>query len=66
MSYADFDDIYQICCDWSILVINGDKMTLEKQILFRDEVTDAPFSQANRWWELAEKEIQNEKAKVLM
>lgn len=65
MSYADFDDIYQICCDWCKGVMSADEL-IQAQNMFRDGITNSSLQQGNQWWEMAEKEIKEEREKVLM
>ncbi len=63
MSFADFDDIYMICCE-------REKAEMFEEIynvnhLYDDIVKDFRMMRTNRWWEEAEKEIRAEKEAVL-
>ena len=61
MSFADFEDIYRICTNF-----NDDGHSIDIGRLGIDRTpgtmdTDIPLTSPDRWWELAEKEIQREK-----
>lgn len=62
MSFADFYDIYRICSTYEEDEQSLDLVQLGKAMTSRPLVTDLPLiTSSNRWWELAEKEIQREK-----
>lgn len=63
MSFADFDDVYRICCEFEFL---GQTDMMDRSRISRltdDSATEWP---ANRWWELAEREILQEEKEVLV
>jgi hypothetical protein len=58
MSFADFDDIYMICCDSEKAGLYEDLHHVNH--LYDDIVKDFLLLRTNRWWEEAEKEIKAE------
>ncbi|MCM3689680.1 hypothetical protein [Neobacillus niacini] len=66
MSFADFYDIYRICSTYEENEQSVDVVKLRKAMTSSPSVTNLPITNSNRWWELAEKEIQREnREKVL-
>lgn len=61
MSFTDFYDIYRICSDCYEDEQSGGMVKLGNDLTSSPLVNDLPLPSSNRWWELAEKEIQSEK-----
>jgi hypothetical protein len=61
MSFADFYEIYRICSTYEEDEQSLDMGKLGKDMTSSPSVKDLPLvTNSNRWWELAEKEIQRE------
>ena len=66
MSFADYNDIFRICTNY-----NGGGHSLGIGKLGMDmkpssSVDDLQSAHFNRWWELVEKEIQQEKRETVL
>ncbi|MDR7076040.1 F420-0:gamma-glutamyl ligase-like protein [Neobacillus niacini] len=61
MSFADFEDIYRICTNF-----NDDGHTIDIGRTPGTMGTDIPLTSPDRWWELAEKEIQRKKRENIL
>lgn len=64
MSFTNFDDLYQICCDWGKEGLHEEVIRWEVKKLSRDGVTDVRLTRSNPWWEVAVKEIHEERESV--
>lgn len=66
MSFADFYDIYRICSTYEENDQSLDMFKLGNDMTSSPSVKDLPLINSNRWWELAEKEIQREKREKVL
>ncbi|MDF2791061.1 MAG: hypothetical protein K0S80_4163 [Neobacillus sp.] len=66
MSFADFYDIYRICSTYEENEQSLDRGKLGNDMTSSPSVRDLPLPNSNRWWELAEKEIQREKREKVL
>jgi hypothetical protein len=66
MSFADSDDIYRICSTYDEDGQSLDMAKLRIDMTSSPSVTALPLTSSNRWWELAEKEIQREKREKVL
>lgn len=66
MSFADFYDIYRICSTYEEIDQSLDMFKLGNDMTSSPSVKDLPLINSNRWWELAEKEIQREKREKVL
>ncbi|MEH7178580.1 hypothetical protein [Neobacillus vireti] len=66
MSFADFEDIYQICTNYNE---DGHSVNIGRLGIDMTPGTpgsDIPLTSSERWWELAEKEIQHDKSENVL
>ncbi|MDR6997690.1 hypothetical protein [Neobacillus niacini] len=66
MSMADYDDIYQICCNFDPTDQVKSLRKLEVNQLATDAVTDSQLASLENWWEIVEKDILEEETKILV
>lgn len=66
MSFADFYDIYQICSTYEENDQSLDRVKLGNDMTSSPSIKDLSLTNSNRWWELAEKEIQREKREKVL
>jgi hypothetical protein len=66
MSFADYDDIYRICSTYDDDGQSLDMAKLRIDMTSSPSFTALPLTSSNRWWELAEKEIQREKREKVL
>jgi hypothetical protein len=57
MSFANFDEILLICCDFELVADDKDKVKGGINKGLGDPVKDPLETHAKNWWELAEEEI---------
>ncbi|HEY4551073.1 MAG TPA: hypothetical protein VIG98_12455 [Bacillus sp. (in: firmicutes)] len=62
MSIAQFDEIYEICCEEEdeVILLVKVKLPIKHSKLMKDCIPDS-----NRWWEGVAKEVQKEKESEL-
>ncbi|MED3561567.1 hypothetical protein BIV60_21195 [Bacillus sp. MUM 116] len=66
MSMADYDDIYQICCNFDPAEQLRSKKKNEVNQLATEEVTDSLLPCSEDWWEVIEKDILEEEKKIFV
>jgi hypothetical protein len=66
MSFADFNDIYRICSNYDDDEHLKDMVKLGMDMTPGSSAANLPAGSSNRWWELAEKEIKQERKETVL
>ncbi|MEH7098319.1 hypothetical protein [Neobacillus vireti] len=66
MSFADYHDIYRICTTYNGGGQSSGIGKLGMDMTPSSSVSDLQSAHSNRWWELVEKEIQQEKRETVL
>ncbi|MED1472493.1 hypothetical protein [Bacillus salipaludis] len=66
MSMADFDDIYQICCNFDPTEKSKSMRKVEVNQLATEVIPDSSLTCSENWWEIVEKDILEEETTVFV